>query len=318
MNARTASLVALVIAAGVPACDKAGSKGSASSAGEAQLWAHLPAGGTVVFGGNYLKLQRFMADSALGKMTQRMSDAVSKGMKEWMDCFIAIKGMNIVGSLGVVGAGGDLRMVMAGATLAQLNTCAGKAGFKASTDADGKFLSVEVPGPTGSVTQGYLQLADGALYTRQHVAMGGGAPAVTPSSRADVEADIAGLAKGSVATDQALQAVIAKPDHGKTMWFAGSAVGTPIADKLGEVYGSMDLDAGVAIDVTAQVLDKDLATKAEQGIASAKQSADKLPPELRSMVTGLELSRDGDRLHLKAKISDAQLQMVLKQAGLGG
>lgn len=315
MHARAPSIVAVALLASLSACEKS-SPGKGAPASEAALWKLLPASSTVVFGGNYLKLQRFMTDSALGKATRAMGTSVSAGMKDWIDCFVGIQGVDVVGAVSIGARGGDMRMVMTGVSPAQITTCAGKAGFKVSPAPDGKFLSVDVPSPAGTHSQGYLQVAGGALYTRQGVALGGGAPAITPATRAELEADVAAAATASVTTNAALQALIAKADRSKTMWFAGSAAGTPIADKLGEVYGALDLDHGVAADVTAQVLDAQLASQAEQGIQQAKQSVDALPAEVRDVVRGLELSRAGDRLRLKLTITDAQLAGLLQRSGL--
>lgn len=320
MITRTTSL-AMLIVVGLAGCEKSASKGSGALAGaDAELFKSLPSGATIVFGGNFMKLQKLMADSVLSKLTQQVTSALGKGMKEWTDCFGALKGVQIAGTASLGGGGGDLRIAMTGVGLPDVTACAGKAGFKAAPDPDGKFVAIDVPSPTGTVTQGYLKLASGALYTRQHIGMGGGARAVvTPGTRAELEADLAGLASGTAATDARLQAVVAKADRSKPMWFAGTAAGTPIADKLGEVYGTMDFDAGIALDVTAQVTDQAIATKVEDGLRQAKQSVDRLPAEAKDVVKAIELSRDGDRLRLAIKLSDAQLSNLVNMAGaLGG
>jgi hypothetical protein len=313
------SWVAVVLFALV-ACEKSGSKGSGEMSGaDLDLFRSLPAGQTVVFGGNYMKLQNFMTNSAAGKLARQLSESLGKGMKEWMDCFSDLKDLKIAGTASFVGkSGGEMRMVMAGATLDQLVGCANKAGFKITPASDGKYVGIEIPSPMGAQTQGYLKLANGALYTRQMFSLAGGMPTVTPATRDNLEADIAGIAKNSVAEDSKMQAILAKADRSKTVWFAGSADGTPLSDKVGELYGSLDISPGLAFDVTAQITNADLAKKIEDGVDQMKKMADKMPSELKSVIEDLQLKRDGDRLRFIAKISDAQLAALVNAAGMFG
>jgi hypothetical protein len=310
------SWVGIVLVALV-ACEKAGSKGSGEMSGpDLDLYRSLPAGETVVFGGNYMKLQSFMTSSAGGKLMRQYTDSLGKGMKEWMDCFAELKDLKVAGSVSFSSL--EMRMVMSGATLDQLVGCANKAGFKNSVTPDGKYAAIEIASAMGPMNQGYLKLASGALYTRQSFSLAGGMPSVTPAGRDKLEADIAAIGKNSVADDSKMQAIIAKADRSKTIWFAGSAAGTPVADKVGELYGSFDIAPGISFDVTAQITNADLIKKIEDGVDQMKKMADQLPGDLKSVVEDLQVKRDGDHLRFIAKISDEQIASLMSAAGMFG
>jgi hypothetical protein len=198
---------------------------------------------------------------------------------------------------------------MNGIALDDVAKCADKAGFKAAPDPDNKFITVEAQTPMMNLTYGYLKLANGALYTRQSFMMMA-APTITPAKRADLENDIATL-KGTVADDKSLQDVIAKVDRSKTLWFAGTGAGTPIADKVGEAFGSFDVSPGMSADVTVELKNESDAKQLEDGIAQARKMSDKMPAEFKSIIDGLDFSRKGDRVHFAIKVSDAQLKTLV-------
>jgi hypothetical protein len=324
MKMRSSVVIALVSVLGLSlaACEKSdGGKASGPlSSADAELFKSLPTGSNVVFGGNYMKLQNFMQNTALGKMTKQMTDAAGKGLTEWMECFAALKDLKVAGAVSMAGKkGAELRMVFSGAGVKDITNCANKAGFKVTADADNKFVGIEVVNPMGNQTQGYLVLPSGNIYTRQAFSLGG-MMSVTPATRAELEGDVAGLAKGTVADDKKIQDLVSKVDRSKTMWFAGSADGTPLADKVGEMYGSLEISPGVAIDVTVQVTDSSLAKQAEEGIDQMKSMADQLPGDLKSVVKDLEFKRNGDRLRFAVKMSDAQISSIMSTMGgmMGG
>jgi hypothetical protein len=302
------------------ACEKSGSKASGDmSTADLDLYRSLPAGQTVVFGGNYMKLQNFLNTSAAGKLARQLSESLGKGMKEWMDCFADLKDLKIAGTVNVAGrSGGEIRMVMAGATLDQLVGCATKAGFKITPANGGNYVTIEMPSPLGAQNQGYLKLASGALYTRQTLSFAGGSPGMTTATRDALEADIAAVGRNSVADDAKMQAIIAKADRSKTVWFAGTGEGTPLSDKVGEFYASFDISPGVALDATVQVTNSDLVKKIQDGVDQMKKMADQLPAEVKKVIQDLEVKRDGDHLRFVAKISDEQIAELVKTANMFG
>jgi hypothetical protein len=251
----------------------------------------------------------------MGKMTAQAMEKYGPGMTEWMKCFTDLKNLQLAGSGELKGKGIELRMVFTGAKLDDIKRCADKAGYKATPDADGKFLAIDLPAPAG--TQGYLVLPGGALYTRQSMIISA-VPTVTPASRAELEADIASVGKANATDDKALQALVAKVDRSKTVWFVGTGANTPIADKLGEVYGSFDIASGLAADVTIQLKDSELLTKLEDGVKEMKKMSDQLPGDFKDVVEGLKFTRDGDHARFAIKISETQLAGIIKQAGMFG
>jgi hypothetical protein len=301
------------------ACEKSGSKASGEMSGaDLDLFRSLPSGQTVVFGGNYMKLQNFMTNTAGGKLMKQYSDSLGKGMKEWMDCFADLKDMKVAGSFGGNGAA-EIRIVMSGMTMDQIVGCANKAGFKNTPAADGKYVALEIPNAlAGTVNTGYLKLASGALYTRQEISLGGGMASLTPVTREALESDVAAVGKNSAADDAKIQALVGKADRSKTMWFAGTGEHTPFADKVGEFYGSFDISPGIAVDATVQITNGDLIKKIEDGIDQMKKMADQLPSELKSVVEGVQLKRDGDHLRFIAKMSDEQITSLMNMAGMFG
>jgi hypothetical protein len=179
-------------------------------------------------------------------------------------------------------------------------------------------VTIEVPGLGGATyAQGYLQLADGAIYNRQNLAMGL-MPSVESASRSELEADAAKAKTSNAAGDKQLVALAAKANRSQTFWFAGSGKGTPVADKVGDVYGSFDIDSGLAVDVTISFTDGKLAGQLEDGLAQAKKMSKELPPDLRGIIDQVSLHRDGSSVHIAAKVNDSQLSALTKMGPLGG
>jgi hypothetical protein len=228
-----------------------------------------------------------------------------------MECFAKFPNLHLAGAVGLRPNTVDVRMVFGGMTIDDVIACAKDAGFQTKVDPDGKYASGSIPAATSKVDQGYLTLDDGSFYMRQSMVFSP-LPSVTPSPRADLEADVAAAAKGNAADDTALLALANKVDRRRTFWFAGSALGTSEAKQLGDIYGTIDIDSGIAVDITAQITDPALADKIEKGVAQLKKMADQIPADLQSAVAGLQLTREGDHLHLTAKITEAQLAAVAK------
>lgn len=313
----TSRAVVFACVLAVAGCEKSSSGSGALGAEDTALLKDLPSGNVAIVGGNYMKLQNFM-QSSMGKMVRDVGAATTgnEGMGKWMDCFAKFPKLRLVGGLALRPKGFDMRMVFAGMSVGDVTGCAKDAGFKTNVDGDGKFAAIEIPSMMMNVTQGYITLPDGSLYMRQSMSLGM-MPSMEPTTRTDLEADVAKLGQGTAADDKALVELAAKADRNQTFWFAGSGAGTPIADKLGEIYGAIDIDNGIRADVTVQLVDSALADQAEQTFDTMKKMSDQLPPDVRGVIDQLKLDRKGDHLHVTAKISAEQLEALTKMGGMG-
>jgi hypothetical protein len=308
--------LALCSSFALAACEKADAKASGPlGADDLALLKDLPGGNVAIMGGNYMKMQNFM-QSSLGQLTQRAMDKAGGGVgfNEWMKCFADQKQLKIAGGVALT-AGVEMRLAFKGMTLQQIEACAKRASFGHTMDADGKYVSIEVPVMGVTATQGYLQLADGTIYNRQRIALGG-LPSVDAASRAELEADVVALTKASAADDKKLVELAAKADRTQTIWFAGSAKGTPAAAKVGDVYGSLDIDGGIKANVVVGFTDSSLPSQIEDGLEQARKMSDRLPPEVKSMLDDVKLKRDGNQVRFSAKLTDNEIQSLTKLGGL--
>jgi hypothetical protein len=317
---RTALTLALVSSLAFAGCEKANHKSSGPLGDDdLAMLRDLPGNNVALMGGNYMKMQNFM-QSSLGQLAEDAMDkaGAGKGFKDWMACFADMKTLKIVGGA-ALNDGLEMRLAFRNVTIDQIDGCAKRAGFTHTIDPDHKFVEIEVPGPLGQTyAQGYLALADGTVYNRQRIAISI-LPTVDPASREDLETDTKNLSKSNATDDKALLALAAKANRGGTFWFAGSAAHTPAASKLGDVYGSIDIDGGLAADVTIGFTDKSLAKQLEEGLDQAKKMSDKLPADMRSMIDGIKLDRDGGSVRIVAKLTDAQIKSLTQLAGgMGG
>jgi hypothetical protein len=326
MKTRLAVVVAMwvAIATLVAGCKKEGATGGSAGLDPAEkaLLQYLPGGAPIVFGGNYMKLQNLL-QGGLGTMTEAL-DKMAPGMSAWTKCFteMAEHKLRAAGVVTFVGNEAQLRMAFSGVTLDEAAACAQKANFKFTIDPDKKFMSIEMPmASLPGATASYLVLPSGALYTRFNFSVGMTVP--MSLTRSVLEADASGF-KTTAADDAALAALAAKVDHSKTVWFVGRADGTPLADKVGDVYGTFDLSNGLAVDVVAQIKVADDAKKIEDGVAQARKVADQLPGDVKDVVKNMTLERNGDRLHFGVAVSSTQLKNIMSQfggmlgSGLGG
>jgi hypothetical protein len=319
---RSLSIVALVVTFAF-GCEKAGAPKPAGTlqGDEAAMLAQLPKDTLVVFGGNYHKVQQFMANSAMAKFMSAM-DSMAPGMKKWAECFTERKNLTMLGGVSLApDTQIHLRFVMRGFDLDAVAKCAQTAGLPVTTDPDKKYIAIEMQAAQfGSFKTGYLVLPDGSLYARQTMGPEIAQGKLVAVDRAALEADIAALAAGTAASNAALHAIIAKSDRSKTMWFAGSVAGTPIGDKVGEITGTIDIESGIAFDATVQIKDAVLADKLMTGLQQAKQAGPQLGPEIKAFLDSLQLTKTGDRLRFVMKVTSAQIEAMLKAAApfMGG
>jgi len=329
----TRSLLVSALAAAslfTAACEKAGNKSSGALGGDdVALLKQIPGDNVALFGGNYMKMQDFM-NTSFGKGMEDLTKAGAaaagtefKGdLHAYFSCFSSIKTMRMVAGLGLDN-GMTMHMALSGITLQQIKDCADKSQQKATLDPDGKFLTIDAYAPGGNMPSaiGYLQVAGGALTMRMTMGLPGlgGIPKVAVASRADLEADTAAAAKKSAADDSALVSQLGKLDRSKTVWFAGSGKGTPLATKLGDVSGTMDFGNGLTIDTTVQLTDSKLVKQVDEGMAQLKQMKDQIPPDFRSILDALKYDKSGDTVHFALAVNDEQLGKLMKQmSGMAG
>jgi hypothetical protein len=310
------------------ACEKSGSKGPLG-ADDLALLKQIPGGNAAVFGGNYMKMQDFM-NTSLGKGVE---DLMHKGAQvsgselagdfhSYMSCISGLKSLRMVGAMSL-DRGLTLRIAMSGVTLKQIQACSDKAKQKTTLDPDGKFLVIDAFTPGGKVPTsfGYLALPTGAIVMRMGMSLPseGTPPNVTVATRADLEADAAAAAKNSAADDRALVSQLGTLDRSKTMWFAGSGKGTPLASELGNVSGTMDISNGLAVDFTVQITDAGIVDQVDQFMPKIKQMKDQVPADYRSIIDSIKYDKKGDQLHFAAVVSDAQIAKLMKEmSGLIG
>lgn len=293
---------------------------------ETSLLAHLPSGNVGLFGGNYLRLQDFFQNSAFSKLMGNLEE-VSPGMKEWTSCFVSGAGaskLQMMGAIDYDDGGITMRYVMKGFGVDEVKACAQKAGFPVEVDADGKYVSIGMATAMGPMRTGYLVLDDGALLTRSAMPMPPTGMIPTPTTRADLEADHAKTSSGTAADDAGLVAELKKIDRDRAIWFVGDAAGTPAEDKLGTMRGWIDIKDGLAMDVSFQLKDKDMADEVARGIPEMKKQADMLGKDVAAVIRNIQFQRDGDRLRFGLKITNQQLEKLMAQmapfmgGGLGG
>jgi hypothetical protein len=314
---KRSSLAWVLVLASFAACEKSGTSSKASgklSADESALLADLPKGNTALFGGNYMKFQKYLQSSPLATLMSTL-DKASPGVSEWTNCFVDAQGLTMFGAVKLASGGMEMRMVTKGIGLDFIEKCAKKAGFPVTIDPDKKFIGLEMKSAMGPIQLGYLVLADGALYNRQAFPLGRAMTAPPSVSRATLETDVAALSSGTAAQDTALVAELDHVDRSKALWFVGTGAGTPAADKVGIVYGTIDIANGLSFDVTAQLEDSALATKIADGVPEMKKQAKSLGGDLGAVVEQLKLDRDGDKLHFMLALDNAQLAAVIKQLG---
>lgn len=311
------------------ACEKDSGLSSKTSGSirttERSLLAHLPSGNVGFFGGNYLELQDYLQSSAFSKLMGAVEE-MQPGMKEWTNCFVGrdAKALEMMGAFSYEGDQLTMRFVMKGFGVEQVKSCAQKAGYPVDIDPDGKYVAIGMATAMGPVRAGYLVLPDGALMTRTAMPMPPTGMVPTPTTRADLEADVALLAKGTALDDTELVAELAKIDRDRAVWFVADASNTPIGDKLGSLRGWIDIGGGLAMDISFQLKDEAMADEITRGIPELKKQADILGKDVGDVIRSLKFERKGDRLRFGIKVTDRQLERMMQQmapfmgGGLGG
>lgn len=290
-----AATVALVIAG---ACEKAGDSTAIEGSGdlsetERALFAVLPAGSNLVFGGNYAKLMKYWDTSPLKKLSESFLAATDQtdGMRDYMTCWVEQeRATDLAGSIEVKPDAVGMTMVFRGVTEKTLTSCAGKGGMKVARDADGKYIELQglSNGMGGTANVGYYFVTpDTAFFALDMpLSLGAGQPPPT-LGRADLEARVARAKAAPAASDAQVRALMAKADRSKPFWFSGSAAGTPMASMVGSGHGWLDADAtSLTLAFSVELRDDAAASQAVSGFNEAKKSVDRLPPDLKQAAEG--------------------------------
>jgi hypothetical protein len=265
----------------------------------------------VAFGGNLPRLQKHLAKSPLMKFS-RAAESFS-GSTEWQDC---LGDKNFKHMLGVVDvrSGFELRFVMTGLDIEDLEGCAKQAKLGHKVDSDRKFITIDIEAAGMKTKLPYLVLADRAIYARYAFGIG---PRATPNfeepSRAKMEADIEDAKQDNATHNTKLLASMEKADRNKGMWFAGSAEGTLIGDQVHELYGALDLEGGLEIDATVEMANSATAKQVTDAVGQLRDAGGLLGPEVKKVINALEVKRDGDRMRFTLKVSDSELDAVFEK-----
>ncbi|MGE0551400.1 MAG: hypothetical protein AB7O24_10310 [Kofleriaceae bacterium] len=304
---RLSAVALAVVFATFGACEKSAKVDDKVTADDVALMTKLPKNVLVVFGGNFLKIQQGVNP----RLTKMFGDA---NTQMWMTCFLDVNQLHMMAGAALGTEGVNLLFVFRGLGVPEIKGCADKAKFPVTVDPDGKYVTVELTNPqVGAFKASYLALTDGTLYTRQTMKIGL-VPTVSTLTRADLEADIAGLSAGTAADNAMLQAIVAKADRSRTMWFAGDLSTTPAGSKLGELYGAMDGSGGLALDVTAQVKDPMLAAQVTAGLDELRnRAAQQQDTETKALLDAVQVLKTDDRLRARVRLSSAQLDALLNK-----
>lgn len=312
----------LVAASLLGGCEKAGPKASGKlTDDEATLMAKLPNNFGLAFGGNLPRLQGHLAKSPLMKFA-RATESFD-GNNAWQDCLGKKDFKNMLGVVDVR-SGFELRMMMTGLDIDDLESCAKESKLPSKVDSDRKFITIEIGTEAGKTKMPYLVLDDGAIYGRFKLGLGSLLdPQFEEPSRAKMETDIAAAKTDNATMNAALIATMEKADRQKGVWFAGSAKDTLIGDQVHEMFGTMDLEGGLEIDATVEMASSSVTKKVMDSVEQARDAGGMLGSEIKRVIDALEVKRDGDRVRFTLKVSNKQLEAVFDKlapmmgAGMG-
>lgn len=309
------AVAAVVLAGG---CEKAGPDASGKlNDDETSLMSRLPSDASIAFGGNLPRLQKHLAESPIMRLA-RIGEDTFAGQTAWQDCLGDKPFKNMLGTIDVR-SGFELRFLMTGLDMDDLVECAKQAKLPYQLDKDRKFIALEIESSMFQTTLPYLVLDDGAIYSKFSIGMGSGlTPKFNDSSRARMEADLVDTKKTSATDNKALLATMEKADRKKGMWFAGSAKGTLVGDQVHELYGTLDLEKGLALDVMVEMANTRVADGVMDSIDQARSAAGFLGQEVKKVLDALDVKRDGDRIRFKLEVSNAQLDGLFAKLGSMG
>ncbi len=327
------SAIALALSLALSACGGSsanGVKGPGEVASQPEkvhqggLLGYLPPEGQIVFGGKYQPFLEYWKNSALKAPVAALMGKYggeSNDMGGMMDCWLSTGGISETAATFTIGENsGVIRMAFSGFEKAAFKTCGEKGGYTVSISEDGKYLEMQgLPdGRGGTTNAGYYFINDTTVYYAQKMPLDT-SNSFAPSTRADLEADLKWSLETSAATDPAIQALVAKADQSKAMWFAGSAAGTPAAEKIVGGHGWIDADAtSLHIGFSIESVDTQMPAQAVQGFEQAKGQVsmlDMMAPGATAVanefLADMTLSADGAWLKGEFKLTNSVINKAL-------
>ena len=318
-------------------CEKDGGGGKSSGApsqAESELLSHIPAGANLVFGGDYQKLMEYWETSPLKTLSETMMAAgagadQSDKLRDYMTCWLEQKNAtSMIGSMELGGGEISMTMIFRGVDEKVFTSCADKGGYKYTRSEDGKYLELQgVPAGMGQTTNvGYYFVDPTTAFFTMQAPMGLAASGTMPMpTRADLEAKLA-KAKASPATgDPAFMKLVGMADRSKPFWFAGSAVGTPLAEQVESGHGWIDADKeSMTIGFSVDLAQAEMASQAVEQFKQVKGSLGMLPPDLKSVaeqfLDSAKLEASGKNLSGRFKITNDMLNKAIPavQSMMGG
>jgi hypothetical protein len=286
----------------------------ALSPAETDLLKHLPAGSQALFGGNMFKMQKWLAESPLAKLSQQVQEPK---MIAYNACIAAESdNMQMVGSMTFGASGMVVRTYIKGFTIAHLTKCATDAKLSVEASDDGKFVAVTTETMHIKTTAPFLAV-EGGVYGGNSLAKLG-VSEVTAAPRDVLEAEVAGLAQSTALNDAKLQAMIAKIDRRANFWVAGNAANTPAAAKVGDFFVTFRMTDGLSLDGTVQIKDPADSSKLLKGVGDMKSHIDDIPANMsafKEVVRGITAENTNDGVRVTLTVTNPQLEAITTQLG---
>lgn len=286
----------------------------ALSPAEIDLLKHLPAGSQALFGGNMFKMQKWLAESPLAKLSQQIQEPK---MAAYNACIATtVDSMQIVGSMSFGSAGMTMRMFIKGASIANVSKCATDAQLAFDASPDGNYVAITTESMHVKSTAPFIAV-DGGIYGGNSVASLA-SKSVTAAPREVLESEVAGLAQASALNDANLQAMITKLDRRANFWVAGNAANTALAGKVGDFFVTFRMTDGLTIDGTVQLKDAADSSKLLKGVGDMKSHLDEIPANMsafKDVVRGITAENTNDGVRVTLTVTNPQLEAITTQLG---
>lgn len=301
---RALAIAALAITAALAACGSDARPRAAASGpltpDELARFAHVPAGGHAIFGGDVAAVAHGLVRSPLATLAGEHDPA---SLAAFTACLAAAPHP----AAGTATREPDVLHVRA--FLAALSS----ADFVRCATAGG--AQVDAGAGTAELRDGAYQLllafraVDGGVYVHAVLLEAVFDPPAEPADL--LAAERAGLATASAAADTRFHAVAAGLDRTRQLWFAGDASATVDGDRLGAFHGTLDVQRGLAVDVTAVLVPAGTAEQLHRRYVEGRQQLDMLPVGLervKALVGATSIRRDRDALRVTGRYDDAMLR----------
>ena len=219
------------------------------------------------------------------------------------DCLAHSGPLHVAGAIAFDPPNVQARAVIEHAALADVASCV-RSSQAVVVDPDHVHgRTVMKLGPAGESSIELVQLPDGNLYARADFLVDG-PPYFRAITRADLDADVAAIAKRTVVDDAKVMTLLDHADASTSVTLAVDGSRTPIAAVLGDAWASIAIDAeGARIDMTLQIVDAAVADRMEQRCRAVAAKHE---------LAMLEVSRAGDRFHIVARATYQQMANLPK------